>query len=249
MSKGKLYLTGAGAGDKNFLTIKAYELIIDADAVIYDRLVDPSIIDLIPQNALKVFAGKEPDKHHMTQDEINQKMVDLSSQYQKIIRLKGGDPFIFGRAGEEAEFLKKHDVEFEVIPAISAFQIGATEYNIPLTFRKLSDGLTIISGHKYNSEEPNLDWESLAKLNHTLVIYMGVGNSEVICKRLIENGMNPETPAFAGQEVGTKNSKELYSTLENFAVDIKNQNIKNPAIIVIGEVVRKSQELQFKSGI
>jgi uroporphyrin-III C-methyltransferase len=240
-NRDKIFLVGAGAGNKDHLTIKAYELIKSADIIIYDRLIDQSIIDLFPEQAEKIFAGKEPDKHHMTQDEINQKMVDLYSQGKKIIRLKGGDPFIFGRAGEEAEFLKKHNIPCEIVPAISAFQLATSEYLIPTTLRGIADGFSVISGHKYDDAEPNIDYKSLVSLNHTIIIYMGVGNVEIIANRLIEAGMPKSTACFIGEKIGSKESKSLFSELVNFADDIKTNNIKNPALIIIGDVVANSK--------
>lgn len=237
----KIYLVGAGAGGIDNLTVKAYKLIYeDADVVIYDRLISEDIISIIKPDAEKIFAGKEPDKHHKTQEEINDLIVESAKQGKIVVRLKGGDPFIFGRGGEELEFLKEHGLTAEVIPGISAAQLAATKFKIPTTFRKLADGVIYISGHNYKNEIPNLDYEYLAKTNNTIVIYMGVGNSNIIAEKLIENGANLHLPVAVIQEVGMENERVIYSNLQNLSTDIKANDIKNPAIIIIGKVVKKS---------
>lgn len=242
----KVYLVGAGAGGLENLTIKAYKLITkEADVVIYDRLISDDILAEINPNAEKIFAGKEPDLHHKTQDEINDLIVESANRGKIVVRLKGGDPFIFGRGGEEIEFLKQNNIESEVIPGISAAQLVASKFKIPTTFRKLADGVIYISGHNYKNEIPDLDYEYLAKTNNTIVIYMGVGNSEIISQKLIENGADENLSVAVIQEVGMKNEKVIYSNLQNLSIDIKSQNISNPAIIIIGEVVKKS--LEFNS--
>ncbi len=239
--KGKVYIVGAGAGGLDLMTIKAHKLISKiADVVIYDRLIADEIIDEIRDGAEKIFAGKEPQLHHMTQDQINDKIVECASQGKSIVRLKGGDPYIFGRGGEEVETLQKNNIEFEIIPGITAAAAAAAEYNIPLTYRKLADGITFISGHAYKDGIPDLDYESLAKTNNTIVIYMGVGNSKAISDKFVESGMDRDKPVALVQEAGSKNSRKIQTTIGNLHEDIEEENIKNPSIIIIGEVVKKS---------
>jgi len=238
---GKVYIVGAGAGGKDFLTLKAFEVISkQADLVIYDKLISEDIIDAINPKAQKVFAGKEPKLHHMTQDEINTAIIDFAKQGKTVARLKGGDPFIFGRGGEEIEELRDHNIKYEIIPGVTAANIAACEYEIPLTYRKLAEGAIFISGHAYNDEIPNLDWQHLTHTNNTIVIYMGIGNIGEISEHLIKAGMNKNKPACAIQNAGSDASKFVKSSIVNLASNIQKNNLKNPAIIIIGEVVNKS---------
>lgn len=240
----KVYIIGAGAGNKNYLTLKAYQLLTTyPDVVIYDRLIAQDIIDIIPEKATKIFAGKEPDLHHKTQDEINDEIVIQAKKGKKVIRLKGGDPFIFGRGGEECQKLRENNIDFEVIPGISAANLSASLLNIPLTYRNVADGVIYLSGHSYNDEVPKIDYEFLAKGRNTIVLYMSVSNISIISKALLEKGMGSRTEACVISNAGSENQKHIYSDLENIAQDIEKNNIKNPAIIVIGNVVKISREL------
>ncbi len=240
----KVYIIGAGSGTKDYMILKAYQLLTTyPDVVIYDRLISQDIIELIPANCEKIFAGKEPDLHHKTQDEINDAIIIHAKADKKVIRLKGGDPFIFGRGGEECQKLKAHNIDFEVIPGISAANLSASLLNIPLTYRGVADGVIYLSGHAYDEELPKLDYSSLAKGKNTIVLYMSVGNIPAISKELLNHGMDRATEACVISNAGSENQKSLYSNLENISVDIEKNNIKNPSIIVIGDVVKISREL------
>lgn len=244
---GKVYIVGAGAGSLDYLTVKAYKLISEAaDIVIYDRLISEDIIDAINPSAQKIFAGKEPKLHHMTQDEINDAIVEYSQKGKIVVRLKGGDPFIFGRGGEEIEALEKHNIRFEVIPGITSASVAASQLNLPLTYRNIADGVIFVSGHSYKDQEPKLNWQHLSTGDNTIVIYMGVGNIAKICANLIRSDMDENTPCAVIQNAGGDNSRYLKASLKNLPDEITSNNIKNPAIIVIGEVVNKSLMLALE---
>ena len=237
-----MYLVGAGPGDVNLLTLKAADLLKNyADVVIRDRLISQDILDLIPQNTEVIFAGKEPDFHHMKQDEINSALVRYALDGRKVVRLKGGDPFIFGRGGEEIEELQKHQLEYEVVPGVTACLSAASVGSVPLTYRAISDGMYVVSGHNYEGQEPKLDYNALAKGNITIVLYMGTKNMKLISDRLIEHGMSPKTPVYAIQNASMVDQNICLTSLEEASKDFELSDIKNPAIIVIGEVAKKAQ--------
>ncbi len=240
--RNKVFLIGAGAGGLDLLTLKAYEILKNqAEIVVYDRLISQDIIDIINPAAEKIFAGKEPDFHHKTQDEINSILVEKFKLGKCVVRLKGGDPFIFGRGGEEIEALREHDIEVEIVTGVSAAQAVAAKYQIPLTYRRVSDGVIYISGHNYKDEIPNLDYEYLAKTNNTIVVYMGVKNADTITQNLIKFGKKVETEVAVIQNFGNAvEEKFLKTTLAKLSLDIEKNSIKSPAIIIIGEVVKKS---------
>jgi len=242
--KQKLYIVGAGPGDPALLTLKAHELLTQyADIVIYDRLIPQELLDLIPDNVEKVYAGKSCKKHHMTQEDINKELVKYANDGKKVVRLKGGDPFIFGRGGEEAEYLKKNDIDFEVVPGISAASGISSYLGIPLTHRGVASGVRFITGHKQKGEEVRLDWKSLADPETTLVIYMGLTNLDDTCKNLIKSGLPSDTPAIA-IENGTLNvEKRCISDLENLADEVKKQDFAPPTIVIIGKVVQIAKNI------
>lgn len=235
----KVYIVGAGAGGLDFITLKAYRLISEiADVVIYDRLISEEIINAINPKAKKIFAGKEPKLHHMTQDEINEAIVTHANNDEIVVRLKGGDPFIFGRGGEEINQLKKYNIDYEVVPGITSASLAAAQLALPLTYRNVADGVVFVSGHSYSEESPNLDWKSLATGKNTIVVYMGIGNIYSIAQKLVENGMSEGTPCAVVQNVGFENSKSIKTSLKSIGNDIINAGIENPAIIIIGNVVQ-----------
>ena len=244
MKQHKVYIIGAGPGDAELLTVKAKRLLTEyADVVVHDRLISKDILKLIPKKVEKIFAGKEPDLHHMKQDDINLVLVKKARAGKKVVRLKGGDPFIFGRGGEEAEFLQKHKIKFEIVPGISAAIGAAAESNLPLTYRGVADGVIFITGHNYEGDEPALDYKYLAKTNNTIALYMGVKNIAVIAKNLIKHGAKPTTPCLVISEATNNNSKKLYCDLKSLAKKMQQGGIKNPAMIYIGNVVKISQNL------
>ncbi len=244
MKTKKVYIIGAGAGNKDYLTLKAYNLLTSyPDVVIYDRLISSDIIKLIPKKAEKIFAGKEPKLHHMKQGEINNEIIKQAKLGKKVIRLKGGDPFIFGRGGEEILELKKANIKFEVISGISAANLSASLYNIPLTFRNICEGVIYLSGHSYNEEPPKIDYKNLAKANITIVLYMAVGKIKIISENFIKAGMSKNKMVAVIQSAGLKNEKIIYANISNIAKKIAENNISNPSIIVIGDVIKISETL------
>jgi len=236
----KVYIIGAGAGGIGLLTISAKEFLEKADVVVHDRLISPDIIALINHDAEKIFAGKEPDLHHMKQEDINQVLVDKVKQGKLVVRLKGGDPFIFGRGGEEIKFLAQNGISTEVIPGISAAQAAATTLQIPLTFRGEADGVIYLSGHNYEDKEPELDYAHLAKTKCTIVFYMAIKNIGAIAANFIKHGADEKLECAVIQNISSKNQKHIFSNLKNIEADIISNSISNPAIIIIGSVVKKS---------
>ena len=233
-----VYIVGAGPGDPALLTLKTYELISKiADTVIYDRLISDKILDLIPKNIEKIYAGKSCKKHFMTQDEINQALVLEAKKGKVVVRLKGGDPFIFGRGAEEAEYLAQNSVPFEIVPGVNAADGCSAYRNIPLTHRGLATGVRFITGHQQKGQPANLNWQSLACPNTTLVIYMGLTNLQEIAHKLIENGLSPSTPVAAIENGTTQEERFCISDLRNIYNDISKQQFKPPTLIIVGKVV------------
>ena len=193
---GKVYLVGAGPGDPGLLTVKALELLRSADVVVYDRLVSTGILDLIPEGVMRTSVGKAAGHHCVPQDQINQLLVDLclqeSADPRTIVRLKGGDPFIFGRGSEEALFLREHGIPFEVVPGVTAAAACSAYAGVPLTHRGLSHGVRFVTGHFLENRRLKLDWRSLADPDSTIVIYMGLSSLGRICTELVNHGLEPE---------------------------------------------------------
>jgi len=233
-----VYVVGAGPGDVELLTRKAYRLITEeADVVVYDRLIPEEIIELIPEGVLRVYAGKSCRKHVMTQDEINDVLVEEAKKGQVVVRLKGGDPFIFGRGGEEILHLMDNGIEFEVVPGVSAADGCAAYQGIPLTHRGVATGVRFITGHQQKGEAADLDWQGLAWEDTTIVIYMGLANLGFICGKLVEHGLPADVPVAVIQEGTTKNERVLVSNLGEVAGEVEVQGFKPPVIVIIGKVV------------
>lgn len=238
-------LVGAGPGDPDLLTIKAHRLMSEVDVVVYDRLVAKAIMALVPSGTERVFAGKRASNHYMPQEEINDLLVDLARQGKKVMRLKGGDPFVFGRGGEEALHLVKNGIPFEVVPGITSSAGCAAYAGIPLTHRGFAHGVRFVTGHTKGDEPLDLDWRSLADPDTTLVVYMGLTNVEPIADKLIENGMPPELPV-AIINMGTRPSQRtLTTTLAELPATAQAAKIKGATLFVIGRVVSLSDELDW----
>ena len=242
---GFVSLVGAGPGDAELLTIKALRLLQTADVVIYDRLVSAAILELIPPGVSRISVGKIPGKHCVPQAQINEIIVNLAKAGRRIVRLKGGDPYMFGRGGEEVLALTQHHIAFEIVPGITSAS-GCSAYSgIPLTHRGISRRVQFITGH-FNDDEPlDLNWQSIADPQSTLVIYMGLANLPLITRQLITAGLPASTPAAAIQNGTTADQKRLISTLENLHDEIQRNEMLAPVIIVIGEVVRLADELDW----
>jgi uroporphyrin-III C-methyltransferase len=242
----KVYLIGAGPGDPELLTLKAVRILREAEAVVYDKLISQEVLNYIPERAIKYFAGKSKSQHLMKQSEINSLLVDLAknSGLQTIVRLKGGDPFIFGRGGEEVETLAKNDVDFEVVPGITAASACGAALGLPLTHRDLVSGVHFFTGHGCKEIEPGVDWRILANEDKTLVIYMGLTNLKIITARLIEHGMDKAMPAVIVERASMPQARHAYATLEELPQLLAREKFESPASVIIGRVVGFAQRLK-----
>lgn len=238
-------LVGAGPGDPDLLTVKAHRLLSEVDVIVYDRLVSKDILALIPAETERVFAGKQASNHYMPQEDINAVLVDLARMGKKVMRLKGGDPFVFGRGGEEALYLVEHAVPFEVVPGITSSAGCAAYAGIPLTHRGLAHGVRFVTGHTKGDEPLNLDWQSLADPETTLVIYMGMTNVDEISEKLIAHGLPAETPV-AIINMGTRPSQKTVLThLAGLPSDLRSSQIKGATLFVIGRVASLADKLSW----
>ena len=236
---------GAGPGDPELLTMKAHRLITQADVIVYDRLVSDEIQSIIPQGVKKIYVGKVSGKHHMNQDEINQLLVSLAKKGHKVVRLKGGDPFVFGRGSEEAEFLINHNIEFEYVPGITAASACSAYAGIPLTHRGVASSVRLITGHCRADIPLDLNWKSLADKDTTLVFYMGLASLPILSEKLIAAGLAANTPA-AAVENGTKSvQRRCLSNLKKLPSDVLEMSVKSPALIIIGNVVNFAEKLDW----
>jgi uroporphyrin-III C-methyltransferase/precorrin-2 dehydrogenase/sirohydrochlorin ferrochelatase len=239
---GAVYLVGAGPGDPELLTLKAYRLMQEVDVLVYDGLVSPDILDLVPSSVQRISVAKSSGHHSVPQSRINQLIVELASSGKRVLRLKGGDPYVFGRGGEEAEVLAAAGIHFEVVPGITS-AAGASSYaGIPLTHRDYAQSVTFTTGHLQDNSL-NLDWPALARTNSTLVIYMGIANIAAIASNLIQHHRDPGTPVAVVHRATQAEQKIVVGTLATIAEDIQAQGITAPASIIIGEVVALHDKL------
>lgn len=245
---GKVYLVGAGPGDPGLLTVKAADLLRAADCVIYDYLVNPEILRLASPRAEKLYVGKQGCGKGWKQEDINHVLIEKAAQHRLIVRLKGGDPFVFGRGGEEAEALVDAGIEWEVVPGISAGSAVAAYAGIPVTHRGVSSSVAFVTGHETPAKaQSSLRWEHLANGVDTIVFFMGVANIQTISEQLIQHGRSAATPV-AVVRWGTYNEQEVFvSDLANIANLIEREQVKAPALIVVGEVVRLREKLHWFS--
>jgi uroporphyrinogen III methyltransferase/synthase len=245
IGKGKVWLVGAGPSDAGLLTIKAKDVIQKADVVVYDRLIGPSIMMMIPKEAEQIDVGKRAGNHTMPQEEINQVLLEKALEGKRVVRLKGGDPFLFGRGGEELELLVEHQIPFEVVPGVTS-AISVPAYNgIPVTHRDCTSSLHIITGHKKKGVPFDLDFEALVRTNGTLVFLMGVGALPDICEGLLAGGMDADMPAAILQQGTTANQKKIIATVSTLPEEVKRQGIETPAIIVVGKVCAYADEFSW----
>ena len=239
---GCVALVGAGPGDPELLTLKAAKLVQRADAIVYDRLVAPAILALAPR-AQKHYVGKARSRHAMPQESINALLVQLAQQGLRVVRLKGGDPFIFGRGGEEIEALAAHGVPFEVVPGISAANGAAACAAIPLTHRDHAQSCMFITGHLKDGSM-DLDWRALVRPHQTLVVYMGLQALPVLCRELAAHGMAPETPAAVIEKGTTRKQRIVTGTIATLAADAQAAALESPTLVIIGSVVAVRERLQ-----
>ena len=241
---GEIYLVGAGPGDPDLLTIKALRLMQQADVVVYDRLVSDSIHRLLRPGIEKIYAGKQPTQHAMSQQEINRLLIELARQGKKVLRLKGGDPFIFGRGGEEIESLLEEGIPFQIVPGITA-ALGCAAYSgIPLTHRDYAQSCIFVTGHRKN-DTVNLNWNLLTQANQTLIFYMGLLGLEHICASLIEHNMPPDTPIALIMHGTLADQKVVVSDLSNIVAAMQDEEIKPPTLLIVGKVVGLYNKLQW----
>ncbi|WP_078549946.1 uroporphyrinogen-III C-methyltransferase [Litchfieldia alkalitelluris] len=242
----KVYLVGAGPGDAKLMTIKGLEAIQKADVILYDRLVNPSLLDFSSSSCEKIYCGKLPDRHHLKQDEINKLLVEKALEGKTVVRLKGGDPGVFGRVGEEAEELANHEIPFEIIPGITSGIAAPLYAGIPVTHREYGESFAIVTAHdKSNDGEGKINWEGLAKGIDTIAFYMGIANLQTICEKLIHYGKSENTPVILIQWGTYGRQKTVEGTLSSITTNAKKAQLTNPAITLVGNIISLRSKLKW----
>ncbi len=242
---GKVWLVGAGPGDADLLTVKALKAINAADIIFYDQLVSEEICALFPKNTPALYVGKVKNNHSIPQEDLNQLLVNQAQLGLNVCRIKGGDPFVFGRGGEELLELRNAGVEADVIPGITSASGCTTYADIPLTHRGISQGCTFVTGHA--EKTLNVNWNALAQLNHTLVFYMGLTRAGEISDNLLAGGLAADTPVAIIENGCRKDQRNVISTVADFPTDVLREQVKSPALIVVGKVVGLREQLQVQA--
>jgi len=242
--RGEVFLVGTGPGDPDLLTVKALRLIREAEVVLYDNLVSDEIMALVPATAERIYVGKKRADHAMRQEAINELLVSLAHMGRRVLRLKAGDPFVFGRGGEEIETLGASGVRFEVVPGITA-ALGAASYaGIPLTHRDHAQSCVFVTGNTQDGAL-NVDWAAIVRPRQTVVIYMGFQNLDELCRELVSHGLAPSTPAAMVQQATTASQRVVCADLATLAERAHEAGLKPPTLIIVGEVVRLRDRLQW----
>lgn len=240
---GRVILVGAGPGDPELLTLMALKALARADVVVYDRLVSDEVLALAPAGAARINVGKQPDNHPVPQAEINSLLVRLARSGRRVARLKGGDPFIFGRGSEEAAYLTQHGIPVEAVPGITSAQGCAASAMVPLTHRGMAQGVRFVTGHCRENIDLDLDWQGLADPETTLVVYMGMANIEQISERLRDAGLSGDTPALAINNGTTPRERRAMATLATLPTVARAAGFEGPVLFVIGRVAKMAQPM------
>jgi len=245
-SFGKVFICGAGPGDVGLLTLRARDLLTNCNVILYDRLVSDDILELASAKSDKIYVGREAGDPTINQRLTNRLMVKYAREGQTVLRLKGGDPFIFGRGAEEAEYLASKKIKFEIVPGISSFIAASIYSGIPLTHRNYSSSLAIVTGHEsFGKNKSNVKWKVLSKATDTLVILMGFKNLSSIVAQLTDNGMRRETRIAVITNATLKNQKVIVGTLDNIITKTFNKDLRYPSIIIIGKVVEVRNRIKW----
>jgi uroporphyrin-III C-methyltransferase len=241
---GRVYLIGAGPGDPELLTLRAVRLLRQADVIVYDNLVSPAVLEFVPPSAERIYAGKRRNEHTLRQEQINALLVKLAQQGKQVVRLKGGDPFIFGRGGEELQTLAAHGIAFEVVPGVTAASGVSSYAGIPLTHRDYAQSCLFVTGHLKNGTA-DLDWPGLVRLHQTVVIYMGLGGLPEICKQMMLHGASPDLPIAVVQDGSISTQRVVTGTLADMPERVRQAGLKSPCLTIIGDVVKLHDSLAW----
>ena len=241
---GEVYLIGAGPGDPDLLTFKAVRLLQSADVVLYDRLVSPLVVDMARRDAERIYVGKKRADHALAQTDINQLLLELAQQGKRVVRLKGGDPFVFGRGGEEIELLAQHGIPFQVVPGITAASGAACYAGIPLTHRDYAQSVRFVAGY-LKGDKVDHDWSTFQSTTETLVFYMGLMGLPVICEQLQAHGRSPDTPVALVERGTLLEQRVLLGTLDSMVDKVASEKPRAPTLIIVGDVVRLHEDLAW----
>ncbi|GEK31214.1 uroporphyrin-III C-methyltransferase [Kurthia zopfii] len=241
----KVIIAGAGPGDLELITVKALKAIQNADVILYDRLINEELLREASENAILIYCGKKPKQHALIQQEINEQLVKYALKGLKVLRLKGGDPFVFGRGAEEAEVLADAGIPFEIVPGITSGIAAAAYAGIPVTHRELSSSFAIVTGHMKNEEEDAIKWKNLAQGVDTLAIYMGVQNLPYIVSQLLLYGKNEETPVALVNWGTYGKQRTVTGTLSTIIQVVQAEKIENPSMIIVGKVVKMHEKISW----